>query len=283
MQCDGNVLQFVCVWMMDLDNFVVTDAAFDQADFDVADAVSVKTSCPACLEIGAAFAFQKAGHDLFRCAACDFIFVCPFPSDAEITAYYETNYRGASADFYPKSRSRRWRAFVRSLKFLRYATGGRDVLDIGCGGGFMAAAFARIGARASGLDISQNSIDYARKHFPQCNFYCESFSDFRSRNQTYDLVFSSEVLEHLPGPDEFMATLSAVTRPGGFVYLSAPDAGHPAVPSEISDWSDICPPEHLEFFNARNLAILFERYGFRNHKNFSSKTPAHSRIFRKLR
>jgi SAM-dependent methyltransferase len=254
----------------------------DQTYFAVAETVSIKTSCPACLKPRAAFSFRKGVYDLFHCDACDFIFVHPFPSNAEIAAHYETNYRGASADFYPKSSSRRWRAFVRSLKFLRYATG-RDVLDIGCGGGFMAEAFARIGARVSGLDISQNSIDYARKHFQQCNFYCESFTDFRARNQTYDFVFSSEVLEHLPGPDEFMKTLSAVTRPGGFVYLSAPDAGHPAVPAKISDWNDICPPEHLEFFNAGNLTMLFERYGFRSHRNFSSKTPAHSRIFRKFK
>ncbi len=146
----------------------------------------------------------------------------------------------------------------------------------------MAEAFARIGAKATGIDISQNSIDYANKSFPQCTFYCESLADFRKRGLTFDFVFSSEVLEHLPGPNEFLETIQTVTRRGGFVYLSAPDAGHPKVPEKIEEWEDICPPEHLEFFNSRNLSIAFERYGFKLYKNFRSKTPAHSKIFQKI-
>ncbi len=80
--------------------------------------------CPACLTSSATFAFRKSEYDLFRCSFCDFIFVHPFPSDAEIAEHYKTSYRGASADYYPKSGSRRWRAFVRSMKFIPYAGGG---------------------------------------------------------------------------------------------------------------------------------------------------------------
>ena len=79
-----------------------------------------------------------------------------------------------------------------------------------------------------------------------------------------------------------MLTLSQIVRPNGFVYLSAPDAGHSKVPADISSWSDICPPEHLEFFAAANLDILFHRYGFSLHRRFSSKTPAHSVIYKKI-
>jgi hypothetical protein len=49
-----------------------------------------------------------------------------------------------------------------------------------------------------------------------------------------------------------------VTRPGGFVYLSVPDAGHPAVPADIWDWTDIWPPEHLQFFTLKNLRVLLQ-------------------------
>ena len=237
------------------------------------------SDCPACLAPGTTFLFRKDKYNLVRCADCGLIFVDPFPTADEIAAHYETNYRGASEDFYPKSGSRRWRAFVRSLKFLGYVRG-KDVLDIGCGGGFMVEAFARIGGRATGIDISQNSIAYASKHFEQCKFYCESLADFRRRGLKFDFVFSSEVLEHLPGPYEFMETLKAVVRPSGFVYLSAPDAGHSAVPKNIEEWTDICPPEHLQFFNLKNLTMVFEQYGFNLHKVFRSKTPAHSVIFR---
>jgi 2-polyprenyl-3-methyl-5-hydroxy-6-metoxy-1,4-benzoquinol methylase len=165
-------------------------------------------SCPSCGARSAVFLFRKTAYDLFRCPACDFLFVHPFPTDAEIAQHYETAYRGATEEFYPKSGSRRWRAFVRSLKFLRYVRG-KDVLDIGCGGGFMVEAFERIGGRATGIDISRNSVNYATKHFPRSRFYCKSLADFRGCGLTFDFVFSSEVLEHLPGPAQFMETVVA--------------------------------------------------------------------------
>lgn len=238
------------------------------------------TDCPACHGHKASFSFSKDGYALFRCPDCDFLFVHPYPSNATLIDFYETTYRGASSEFYPKSFSRRWRGWWRSLQFIRYVRG-RDVLDLGCGGGFMVEAFNRLGARASGLDISQNSIAYARQLVPQSQFYCEDLTTFRKRNLTFDFVFSSEVLEHLPGPTEFMETLAAITRPNGYVYVSAPDIGHPAVPQNLPSWSDICPPEHLQFFNHNNLLMVFRQYGFVMEKTMKSRTPAHSVIFRR--
>lgn len=239
-----------------------------------------KTECPVCHAQNAAFAFHKNGYDLFGCPECGFLFVHPYPDTTTITAFYETAYRGASADFYPKSSSRRWRAWWRSLQFFRYVRN-KDVLDLGCGGGFMVEAFDRLGARASGIDISQNSIAYARQHSPQSTFYCEPLSTFCDRKLTFDFIFTSEVLEHVPGPTEFMQTLAAITRPGGYVYVSAPDIGHAAVPQDLPSWTDICPPEHLQFFNHDNLCLIFKQYGFTLHKTMKNSTPAHSVIFQR--
>ena len=146
----------------------------------------------------------------------------------------------------------------------------------------MVEAFARLGARASGLDISENSIAYARNRWPQFQFYCETQEIFRKRQLTYDFVFTSEVLEHVPGPDDFMRTLAAVTRKGGYVYVSTPATGHPATPTDFIAWRDICPPEHIQWFNYKNLVDIFARYGFQVHKVYKNKTPAHSLIFKKL-
>lgn len=239
-------------------------------------------SCPACIEGAPRFAFAKSGYDLYRCSLCGTLFVHPFPSEEQIARYYNDNYRSASADFYPKAGSRARRALVKSLRFLRYLRG-KSALDIGCGGGFMVNAFARLGAKASGLDISEASIAYARRRFPHCQFYCEPFDRFRARGLVFDFIFSTEVLEHLAGPGEFMATLQAITRPGSHVYIAAPDAGHPAVPSDIAQWGDVAPPEHLQFFNRDGLAILFRRYGFVLEKAYKKTTPAHSVIFRRER
>jgi 2-polyprenyl-3-methyl-5-hydroxy-6-metoxy-1,4-benzoquinol methylase len=236
--------------------------------------------CPACRRNKALPAFSKNGYALRRCRACGFLFVHPYPSDPELADFYNDPARAPTADVFNKAASRRRRAWVRSLKFLPYVMG-RSVLDIGCGGGFMAGAFARLGARASGLDIGVGAIAYARKHFPRCTFYCEPFAAFRRRGLRFDFVFSSELLEHLPGPEGLLQTMAAVTKPGGRVYVSAPDAGHPAVPTDIARWDDVIPPEHLQFFNRANAELAFARHGLRLVKAYRKRTPALSLMFRR--
>lgn len=245
-----------------------------------------EATCPVCGNPHAAFSFhahrpELNRYDLFRCPRCALLFVSPFPSEDTLRLFYQTTYRQASSTFYPKASSRRWRAFWRSLVFLPQVVG-KDVLDIGCGGGFMVDAFARLKGRVSGLDISQNSIDYATAHFnKRGTFYCETLEAFQKRGLQFDFVFTSEVLEHLPGPTELMQTLCAVTRPGGFVYVSAPNYDHPRTPTDLTQWDAMCPPEHLMFFSPQTVIRLFNDYGFALYRNFGSKTPAHSMLFRR--
>lgn len=242
------------------------------------DDAATAVQCPLCRAREGRFAFVKDGYDIYRCAACAFLFVRPFPSEDQIRRFYNDNYRAASSSWYPKAGSRARRAFVKSFKFLRYVRG-RTVLDIGCGGGFMVRALQRLGAEASGLDINEGGIAYARAHFPMCRFYCESLAAFRARGIIFDFVFSTDLLEHLPGVDEFMLTLETITRPGSRVYIATPDSGHPSVPQDLSAWIDVQPPEHLQWFDRRNIELIFARSGFALERAEKKRSPAHSLIF----
>lgn len=240
---------------------------------------SSPASCPLCGG-ESRFAAAKDGYEIFRCAACDFLFVHPYPTPEEIAAFYSANYRGASAGFYPKLKSRKRRAFVKSLRFLRYVRG-RRTLDIGCGGGIMADAFRRLGADSHGLDISENSIAFARNAFPKCTFYCEDFETMARRGLKFDFMFTSELMEHLAGPHPCMRLIAAAAEPGTIVYVAAPDSGHEEVPAELTEWVDLCPPEHLQWMNRENMALLFREYGFDLVKAFPKKSAALSLLFRK--
>jgi SAM-dependent methyltransferase len=228
------------------------------------------------------YAFSKNDYLLSQCKNCGFLFVDPYPTEEEIQSYYGVNYRSAHADFYPKAKSRSRRAFWRSLRFVRYVYK-KNVLEIGCGGGFMVHAFSRLGAIASGVDLSANSIAYARKSFPKSTFYCESLEAFSGRGLAFDFIFSSEVFEHLAGTSEVMAAISRMSKLGTFVYVSAPDLSHPGVPEDIRLWADISPPEHLQFFTRDALLALFRRYGFELHREFPHKSPAHDKLFVRTR
>ena len=118
-------------------------------------AASGSVACPACLEPAARPAFSKDGYQLRRCTACGFLFVSPYPSEAELARFYADPVRAPRADFFNKAASRRRRAWARSLKFLPYVMG-KAVLDVGCGGG---RTIERLAAMAS--DGNVFGIDYA--------------------------------------------------------------------------------------------------------------------------
>jgi len=235
--------------------------------------------CEICNEI-AVPAIAKNGYSIFRCTACGFLFVYPWPSAAEISAFYNNNYRGAEGSAYPKARSRARRAFFKSFLFWKYLYKKRAI-DVGCGGGFMVNAFHRLGAEAHGIDISEKAIDYASKQFPACTFYCDSFAALASRKLVFDFIFTTELIEHIPGPRDFMQMISSISRTGTVLYIATPDSGHAKVPADLSLWEDICPPEHLQWFNQSNMTRLFSQYGFSPIRMYTKPKPSLAMLFRK--
>lgn len=241
---------------------------------------NIASKCQICGK-EANLALEKNSYKIYRCSGCDFLFVNPYPSDSDITDFYNKDYRSIDINFYPKARSRQRRAFIKSFRFWKYLFNKR-ALDIGCGGGFMANAFRRLGAEAHGMDISENSIAYARNRFPDCTFHCESFDSMAKSDLVFDFIFTTELLEHISGTREFMDLIVSISRPGTIIYLATPDAGHEAVPADLLSWTDICPPTHIQWFNQSNMEQLFGDYGFKLIKAFRKKDPALSMLFQCL-
>jgi 2-polyprenyl-6-hydroxyphenyl methylase/3-demethylubiquinone-9 3-methyltransferase len=105
------------------------------------------------------------------------------------------------------------------------ALAGKDVVDVGCGGGLLAEAMARRGARVTGLDLAPDLLKVAELHALEANVavtYClASAEEHASRHAgSYDVVTCMEMLEHVPDPARVVGALAALARPGGHVFLS---------------------------------------------------------------
>ncbi len=99
------------------------------------------------------------------------------------------------------------------------------VLDIGCGGGILAEAMARAGARVTGIDLSKASISVARRHAQSqglsVQYHCASVEDIAGEHpESYDIVTCMEMLEHVPKPELVIAGCARVLKPGGRAYFS---------------------------------------------------------------
>lgn len=103
------------------------------------------------------------------------------------------------------------------------ALAGIEILDVGCGAGLAAEAFARRGARVTGLDAAGEALQAARAHAAAGGLdiaYREGLPEDLPDGETFDAVVALEVIEHVADRAAFLAALARATRPGGLVFLS---------------------------------------------------------------
>ncbi len=102
---------------------------------------------------------------------------------------------------------------------------GKSALDIGCGGGILAEAMARRGARVTGIDLSEKALKVAQLHLLESKiavaYEAISAEDLAARSPAaYDVVTCMELLEHVPDPASLVRACARLARPGGHVFFS---------------------------------------------------------------
>ncbi len=103
----------------------------------------------------------------------------------------------------------------------RASLGGARVLDVGCGGGLLCEAYARAGAKVTGVDLAPGMVEVARLHAAEQGLDIDyRVCDAETLEEGYDVVSSMEMLEHVPDPARMVATLARLVRPGGQVFVS---------------------------------------------------------------
>ena len=113
------------------------------------------------------------------------------------------------------------------LQFLadQTALAGREVLDVGCGGGIFSEALALEGARVTGVDLSEAQLAVAKQHAAGQNlaidYQCiSSLALAAEKPQHWPVVTCCELLEHVPDPAQLVADCATLTAPGGGVLFS---------------------------------------------------------------
>jgi SAM-dependent methyltransferase len=108
---------------------------------------------------------------------------------------------------------------------------GHQVLDVGTGAGCIPEALRLAGARVVGLDLKDHRLDGV----DSTTFVAGRGEALPFADDSFDVVVTSNVLEHIPRRVEMIAELARVCRPGGHIYLSwtnwlSPIGGHEMSP-----------------------------------------------------
>lgn len=181
--------------------------------------------------------------------------------------YREYGYRDADPNC---SHRYLWPALRAVLQRVDGPPGGRRALDIGCGNGFICGRLADLGYAVSGFDASAEGVAQARRAHPQGRFEVLGVGADPAAvfGRDWDLVVSTEVIEHLYAPRRLVADARALLRPGGLLVLSTPYHGYLknlvlALSGRLDGhFTALWDGGHIKFFSRRTLSALLREAGF---------------------
>ncbi|HEX9802504.1 MAG TPA: bifunctional 2-polyprenyl-6-hydroxyphenol methylase/3-demethylubiquinol 3-O-methyltransferase UbiG [Gammaproteobacteria bacterium] len=102
---------------------------------------------------------------------------------------------------------------------------GKQVLDVGCGGGILSESMARQGAEVMGIDMGEAPLQVAELHKLESGVevaYRRTTAEALAEEMpgAFDVVTCMEMLEHVPDPGSVIEACARLVKPGGQVFFS---------------------------------------------------------------
>jgi 2-polyprenyl-3-methyl-5-hydroxy-6-metoxy-1,4-benzoquinol methylase len=148
-----------------------------------------------------------------------------------------------------------------------------DVLEVGCGYGYTAYGVFKSGQKITAIDISKKAIDFAKKNFG--DFYINSSLENFKTDKKFDLIYSTEVIEHVPDPIGFVKKLKKHLKPGGRILITTPNKNYSDCVRSNVIWNSDLPPVHTFWLTQKGAELLASqvsmKISFFNYKNYPSK------------
>ena len=157
------------------------------------------------------------------------------------------------------------RVFVELVKQL---DGVKSICDLGCGNGHISGRLAALGYDVTGVDASASGIQIAKRAYTDVEFVEALIDRDLKRLGTFDLVVSSDVIEHLYRPSDLLEAATDLLKPRGQLLLGTPYHGYlknlvlAATGKMDAHFSALHDGGHIKFFSVRTLSTLMMSYGF---------------------
>ena len=199
---------------------------------------------------------------IMECRDCSFVFKGLRPSADYLHHHYAGSGEGyieRVAEEHPLVREdfRVARQLVRES----FPKGGA-ILDVGCGTGYFLESLGSEWEK-HGLEILHLAAQRARArggiNIHECGIASAGFA-----GQSFDVVCSFDVVEHLADPMSFFLEARRILKPSGWLLVGTGDSHSLAARMSGSRWTYLCIPEHLSFFNSPSIRNGVGKAGFPN-------------------
>jgi 2-polyprenyl-3-methyl-5-hydroxy-6-metoxy-1,4-benzoquinol methylase len=224
--------------------------------------VGVTPTCSLCSSDHSVLAFEKSGQEYWRCRNCTLLFA---------RARTNANFQPSIDDFEPAYRQYLDESPVDALNlddiiawiesYVDMKQSDVRLLDVGSGSGKLVRRLRNTRqSSVTGLEPSTTLFDTYK--LAELGIEPISLPDLMARGiRPFDVVTVMDVVEHVPAAAEFLSALARATKPGGFVFLSTPDAGGMLARVLGRHWHHY-NAYHFSLYGQRAIAEAARRHGF---------------------
>lgn len=200
---------------------------------------------------------------LCKCKNCGFVFSKKRPSNEELSAYYK-NYGVTS--YLSEITIKRYHQLLD--EFEKYRKTNR-LLDVGCGRGLFLDEAKKRGWEVYGTELSEETTKICREK--GINMYYGSLHENCFDAESFDVITSLEVIEHINTPKNEIKSFKKLLRIGGLVYITTPNFNSLLRYKLKEKYINvIIYPEHLSYYVPNTLNRAFTQCGFKKIKLIST-------------
>jgi 2-polyprenyl-3-methyl-5-hydroxy-6-metoxy-1,4-benzoquinol methylase len=216
--------------------------------------------------------------NIVKCNNCGLIYLNPRPTAESISKLYEADYAPeevVNASLITKRPN--WKVTVKGMLYKLYGYIGDlprkgRILELGCGEGAILEILSKRGCEVWGIEPNPKAAWICKKK--GLNVICSALEEANFRNEFFDAVIMSQVVEHLPSPKGTLKEINRIVKCKGKVYIYCPN-----VESYLSRlfgkyWHGWHIPFHFYSFTKETILKLINEVGFKVAK-IDTITPPH--------
>ncbi len=241
-------------------------ATMNQTDFAIVAQRATLQGCPLCgggqfaefLVAPDRFHLRTDVYRLLKCSSCSGVWLDSPPKPEEMGSHYTEDYHkgimaGGEGDV-----ASRWKYPRRRIA--HYKQGGA-ILDIGCSSGAFLSTMKGSSWELYGIDMEESTAERARAN-TGANVFVGDAVAAPFLPETFDVITSFDLLEHVYSPREFLGKVFEWLKPGGIYYAMMPNIESWEARFFGSYWYGLELPRHLTHFSPRSLEHLMTAVGF---------------------
>lgn len=212
------------------------------------------------------------GYDVIDCNHCGFIHIMPIPAQEDLEKVYKEEYYTIEKPQFIERQleDMEWWNIVYDDRYDFFEQNlPKDrcrILDIGCGPGFFLKRGTERGWKGLGIEPSRDAAEYAKGLGLQVLNCFLKEAELENREEKFDAIHMSEVLEHVPDPISLCKSAYNLLDKGGIICVVVPNDYNPfqKVLREKLGFQPywLAPPHHINYFTFDSLKGLLKRTDF---------------------